>query len=63
MPTSLRGVCCSLSIKSLREGCAALPWPRGAGAAARTAGEALGRDVVLGEPRLFIERRPREPPR
>ena len=41
----------------------ALPWPRGAGAAARTAGEALGRDVVLGEPRLFIERRPREPPR
>ena len=41
----------------------ALPWPRGSGAAARTVGEELGRDVMLGEPRVFIERRPRKPPR
>ena len=41
----------------------ALPWPQGSGAAARTVGEELGRDVMLGEPRVFIERRPRKPPR
>ena len=41
----------------------ALPWPWGRRAAALTVGEELGRDVVLGEPRVFIERRPREPPR
>ena len=41
----------------------ALPWLGGAGVAAHAAGEGFGRDVVLGEPRVFIEHRPREPPR
>ena len=41
----------------------ALPWPWRARATAQTGGEQLARDVVWGEPRVFIERRPREPPR
>ncbi|MDE2943343.1 MAG: hypothetical protein OXT63_03915 [Gemmatimonadota bacterium] len=41
----------------------ALPWPRGAGAAAQTAAAEVRRDIVLGEPRIFVERRPRRPPR
>lgn len=41
----------------------ALPWPRGAGADTRTAVEEIRRDIVLGEPRIFVERRPRRPPR
>ena len=41
----------------------ALPWPRGASVDARTVGEGFARDVVLGEPRVFIERRPRKTPR
>ena len=45
----------------------ALPWPRGSGAAARTAvaevSRDIRRDIVLGEPRIFVERRPRRPPR
>ena len=41
----------------------ALPWPRGSGAAARTAAAEVRRDIVLGEPRIFVERRPRRPPR
>ncbi len=41
----------------------ALRWPVGTGFATQAAREGLARDVVLGEPRVFIERRPRDPPR
>ena len=41
----------------------ALRWPRGAGSAAQAMGEGFARDVVLGEPRVSIERRPRDPAR
>ena len=41
----------------------AMPWPWRAGSAAQAAGEGFAPEVVLGEPRVFIERRPREPPR
>ena len=40
----------------------ALPWPGNSGAAARAAGDELGQDAVLGEPRVFIEHRPRDLP-
>jgi len=41
----------------------ALPWPGGAGAAGQAAAAEFRRDIVLGEPRIFVERRPRRPPR
>ena len=41
----------------------ALPWPRGSGAARQAAAAEFRRDIVLGEPRIFVERRPRRPPR
>ena len=41
----------------------ALPWNSDSGPAARVVGDEVGRDVVFGEPRVFIERRPRNPTR
>ena len=41
----------------------ALPWPRGSRAAAQEVAEGVVRDVAVGEPRVFIERRPRKAPR
>jgi len=47
----------------------ALPWPWSERAMARTIAQELQelgadvQDVVLGEPRVFVERRPRDPPR